>query len=496
LPSYRSGSTLSRHVDLGDDIVKTTQTPYAPGRYRPLDPKYWNLLSQGKGSQHYSYNSRSEAVFAVALHAVNRGWDWSEFWFYVSQPDKYLLADAYHHRGGKRAHQSVTDPWRTAKRDWERAERYARRNPAVHRKDEAREVLEQIRIHSLHSKLNATDRCVLAYLHAEAQRRGRIVLSLAVRDVHLGAGVPLGTTHRSLQRLQKAGWISKADSRHNVRHAQVYRLHSPGAGQCSTCPLSAETGPVSDWNTAPPPKGAAGPTAREASVPLCDETPETATTTAVRLKEITSDAMLKLGRYRGLVYGALAQGPLRALDVAKAAGVSKATAHRHLRYLEQGGMAVSEEGVWSRTDRTLEELAADLGVKGLGEERHRMVQQQRKAWDRKADCVQFTLDERLFGKVEAVRRACERREGQQVLREAEKVVLEAQETVWEEIPAGVDPVTGEILEGFLEVDEGWDDSGRPLTFEEIEDYFEHQEWLASRIRRKPGDASRGRCLTA
>lgn len=463
LSSYGSGSAASSHVDLGDDVVKTSQTPYAPGRHRPLDPQYWDLLSQGQQSAHYTYNSRSEAICAVILHAVNRGWDWAEFWFHASQPDRYLLADAYHHRGGKRSHRSVTDPWRTAKRDWDRIEAYANANPVISRKDDAREVLDSIRKHALHSTLNATDRCVLAYLHAEGQRRGRIVLSASVRDIHLGAGVPLGTTHRSLKRLQQARWISKADCRDNVRHAQVYRLHAPDSQGCSGCGTPAETGRVSEWNTAPPPKGAAGPTGRGASVPPCDSTPETAT--AVRLEEITCDAMLKLGRFRGLVYGALAQGPLRAVDVAKAAGVSKATAHRHLRYLEQGGMAVSEGGAWSRTDRTLGELAKDLGVEGLGEERRRKVQQQRRAWDRKADGLQFVLDMKRFGKVEAVRRACERREGQQVIREAEKVVWEAQEAVWEEVPAGVDPVTGEILG----VDVA-DDSGRPLTDEEIDGY--------------------------
>jgi len=362
---------------------------------RPLDSRYWDLLVDGMGSSWHT--SRSEAVRSFTLHAVNRGWDWSEFWHHMSQPDQYRLAEVYHRRGARSGHRSRTNPVKAAQADWDRAVAKVAKSPAISDKAGARQELALIVEHFGHVKMLQSDRYVLTFVHKEAQRRGRIVLSVSVRSISLGSGVPVRTVLRSLKRLVETGWISRHSSRNHVRDAQTYRLLSPGSQQCHSCGATRSQGESQNGTTVP-----VRSTGRSTGRANCGAKVRLS---PVSLEEATSDALLVLGRHRATVYSVFLDGPRTARQVIEATGMSKATVHRHLKHLADSGLLSSDKGLWDRTSKTLDELAVEMGVQGAQEARQERVEQDRAGWDQIADKAQYKADRARYGARDAAKRA-------------------------------------------------------------------------------------------
>ncbi|TJZ93557.1 leucine zipper domain-containing protein [Actinacidiphila oryziradicis] len=397
----------------------------SPNRYRPLAAKWQDLLRTGQGQ----YGSRSEAVFAFTMHVIGRGWDWTR-WYGEISDESNKLGDVYRFRGGKAGHRSIADPVKAARADWDRAVRKFQASPPVQGKDDARALLVPIRVHLSHSVVSRTDRHVLEYLHSEGQRRGRILLSASVRDIALGAAVHRDTACRSVNRLTKQGWLSKHEDRLQVRDAQVYKLLAPGVRECTECTEEVCTG----VDTVPSLRDGRS-TGREVSV---DSRAQNRAQPA--LDVATTDAFLKLGRAAAAVYAVLGDEALTVDQVVTKAGVAKRTAYKWLASLRDQGMAIETDRTWTRGYRDLGKVAADIGATGKGFKRRTHIRDQRRAWDDKADRVQFNVDKERYGRRTAVERAVETARARRALEAAEGPV--------ESVDGGivVNLLTGEVME--------------------------------------------------
>jgi hypothetical protein len=106
---------------------------------------------------------------------------------------------------------------------------------------------------------------------------------------------------------------------------------------------------------------------------------------------VTEDAFLHLGRYSALVYAAVGDQGLRAEDIVLLAGVARRTVFKHLKRLAEMEMVVSVDGVWSRTAKSLEELASDLGVVGKKADKELRIETERKMFVLVSEKTQFLV---------------------------------------------------------------------------------------------------------
>lgn len=356
---------------------------------KPLSPKWRDMLVTGD----HAYHSRSEAVMAITLAMVNSGWDWSDYYGTMSDPHSHALADWFHSRKIGRT-RSPQDVLRRMKRTWERAVAKVQSSPAIENAQDARQEIGLIRAALREvvftGRSGIVDRLVLECLHKEATKRGSIVVFLSTRSIALETGVSRTTVSRAVRRLVAGDWI-RVEGREQADHAMTYRLKVPRRRRDT--PSQRGTG-------------------REDCVPVVPSA----------IDHAGQDLFLRLGRYAAAVYAAL-ENPGRAQEIALMTGMCRRSASKHLKVMADLGLVESVGGVWRRTEREADDASGDVGATGLRKRRADRFTWERKAWSLVVSGVMFAWDLRRYGKRTAIENARRR-----------------------QVPSGVDPATGEILE--------------------------------------------------
>ncbi|TNM60462.1 MULTISPECIES: winged helix-turn-helix transcriptional regulator [Actinomycetes] len=236
-----TGPVAPRHpatTTLTSDAAVSTAPPRTavlqrttPVTVRALSEPMTALLRDGTGLDRYA--SRSEAVMATAVAAVNAGWD-EETWRLALEGacEEIAAWAATQIRQGRSRQRSAGDAERHLSTTWRNAvARVAERPPTGDHFTVQAELAEIDLTISAHPHLwgkasGPSDRAVLQVLLAIAREACTLTPSASTRQVSEHANVSPTTVTNALRRLAKAGWV-RQDSPAQGTLAPTWRLLRP-----------------------------------------------------------------------------------------------------------------------------------------------------------------------------------------------------------------------------------------------------------------------------
>jgi|SRR5882762_2231748 len=369
---------------------------------KPLPGKFRDLLVDGNNNQ---YPDRSVAVQAVAMSMVRCGWTEEEYRTEFINKDENKLAEYFFQRKNGRV-RSVTWRLRELDRTWKKAtESYSSdfkdKTDVLHKVGEIKALLLD---YPLSGRTKVTDSIVLGYLHDMATQRGVINPNSSLRDIAKACNVAHKTAGRSLERLTEAGWLRKDDSQ-GFGMANTYQVTSPSVSVRKSIKDTLDL-----------------PNECVDSVSFVDWT------------DVDSDHGTILTRTEINTYKAVTDTSRTAIEIHQISGSARSTVFKHLKSLVKLGLIKKDLTTYTRTEKTLESIAVDCGVQGKNAKRHKDIELGRDLFH-KSEMYQrtaFNYDLKNYGMKIAKENA--------LMREHQKI----RET------EGVDPVTGEILENYVE----------------------------------------------
>jgi len=342
------------------------QTTVAP---RPLSEPMTALLRDGVGID--NYGSRSEAVMATAVAAVNAGWD-QDTWRAALEAGYSDLASwsSTQVRKGRARQRSAADAERHLVTTWRNATERVRLRPPTTDHFSVRAELAEIAATAdtdptaWSRAAGVTDRAVLAVLLDVATAACTLTPSASTRQISEAANISPTTAWKSLQRLVGRGWI-RQDSAASGTLAAGWRLLRP--------------------ETLPEPPAAVA----QVLEALPPRRPLTATgaRTSVRGHDAFAHTVHGgLGRVAARLYDLLDPSGehLTAEQLSALSGLHPRTVAKHLHALVQGGLIdVDAAGYQRAADAAgewLDSLAEELGCAGVTTRRRQRHLAQREAF--------------------------------------------------------------------------------------------------------------------
>ncbi len=278
------------------------------------------------------YRTRSEARWAVTLHAFQRNLTLDEFSAIALNP-RYKMHLWYGAEGRKKLD-----------REWKKAARTAAENgsPVSKKLEETRRAAA---LAAFPGRTGASDYAVLHGILTHARTIGRMDLNVSVRDAAEWGNVSSATADRAIKRLVEQGWLQVLEPADKVSMlAASYRIVYP--------PRTA--GPAS---------------------PPSDDLPEVPDLPM-------GDFWLKLGSAELQLYHQLLWRPMTEQELVEATGRGCQTVRTHLRKLSADGLLTEGPGhVWSATTKDTGDLAAQYGWDGALQDRRDRHARERAGWD-------------------------------------------------------------------------------------------------------------------
>ena len=329
------------------DLIDPATPEEALGRLsHPTRSKKSYLLSAGlfdllrNGDWRHRYFSRSEVDMALALAAVNAGLTYSWLWKALCDPKN---------RGGEKVRELISKKGEGVARRYlcrtvERAKSYAASRPLFRNAEEAKVALHFIKAaverFLWKGRAGSTDRAVLGAHLAIAMRRGAFTHGASVREVAEPAGIQsTSTVSESQRRLVASGWL--------------VRLEKAVAGRPARWEVILRRIPHTHPHT---PKGGRSECSDDFVGPAADVW-----------------RWSGLGKVKWLVWKML-DGQRKGC-LAERRETSIRAIEQHLAVLKTYGLARQDEcGRWFKGERSLEQVARELGVEGEAlrqRERHR-----------------------------------------------------------------------------------------------------------------------------
>lgn len=299
---------------------------------RPLPARWIDLLREG--DTRGDYRSRSEAAMALALAAVNAGWQHADWHAALTDPSNTLAGWALTRPNG--AHRSPRDTNRRIQATWDKAVARVLQQPPVR---ERREILARLAdiqhaADTWHwTGRNARrDRDTLTDLLARATEAGTLAPSISTRHLtERGRRHSHRTTASALQSLANLGWV-RIEQPDRPTHAPRYHLNIP-APETSGQPL--HTG--------------VSPEPREDSV-------QSRTTNR---SDLLDGLALVTSPLAADLYAALDQSPASARELARRIGSTHPTVIRWLPRLMRLGLAARSGGGWFRGPGSVADVTCD-----------------------------------------------------------------------------------------------------------------------------------------
>lgn len=299
---------------------------------RPLPARWIDLLRAG--DTRGDYRSRSEAAMALALAAVNAGWQYPDWHAALTDPSNTLADWALTRPNG--AHRSPRDTNHRLQTTWNKAVARVRQNPPVR---ERREILARLAdIQQAADTWHWTgrnarrDHDTLTDLLARATEAATLAPSISTRGLtERGRRHSHHTTTAALHNLTTQGWI-RPEKPHEHGHATRYHLRIPAAISSGT---NTPTG-VSQL-----PREGHGQNRSTHRSDVMDG-----------LALVTSPTAADL-------YAALDASPASARELGRRAGCSHPTASRWLPRLARLGLAYLTPDGWVRGSADVYDVTCD-----------------------------------------------------------------------------------------------------------------------------------------
>jgi len=316
---------------------------------QPLSPRMQQLLA--KGDIHSVYFSRSEVIQAITTDAVRQGWNPTEVFEVLMNPENI---------GGERLHEIAERSGDEAalawlERGYLRAEGYINRAASV--SGERLSHWSRYATRAITGRSATSDRLILQALLDLAEQAWTLRVNASIRQLADMAGLAKGTARVALRRL---------------RARDVF--HVVGDRQVATDALTYELIP-------------------EVLDALADSIIDPRLSRPHYLRaSISADTALShdlwrnrsgLGKGTGLTWLALGDQPQSVSVLAKTRGVGEDTIRRHLKRLESAVLALHLLGGWVHVivePEYLDSLAADFGVLGKGEHQKQVHEAERTAF--------------------------------------------------------------------------------------------------------------------
>jgi len=342
------------------------QTTVAP---RPLSEPMTALLRDGTGLDRYG--SRSEAVMATAVAAVNAGWD-EDTWRLALEAGSADLSSwaTTQRRDGRARQRSAADAHRRLATTWRNAAERVRQRPPTTDHFSVRAELAEIAATAdadptaWARAAGVTDRAVLAVLLDIATAACTLTPSASTRQISESANISPTTAWKSLVRLTDRGWL-RQETASSGTLAAAWRLLRPEA-------------------LPEPPKAVA-----EVLEALPPRQPLTATgqrTSARGHDAFTHTIHGGLGRVAARLYDLLDPSgePLTAVQLEALSGLHARTVRKHLHALVQVGLVDVDDAGYHRlpdtTGEWLDAVADELGSTGVTARRRQRHLDQREAF--------------------------------------------------------------------------------------------------------------------
>jgi DNA-binding transcriptional ArsR family regulator/DNA-binding CsgD family transcriptional regulator len=296
------------------------------------------------------YQSRSEAVMAIALAAANARWSLDQLRDALLDPRNEggdWLRVRQRSRSGTRTERSDADRERRLERLWHKAQQRLRERPAVADRFSVRAELAEVRL-AMESQprrwggqSGPSDYAVLCTLLEIAAQCLTMTPDASTRQIAERAGLAHQTVGAALRRLAaNGGWL---------------RLETPGSGT-----LAAR------WRILrPDPADGGGEVRRWDSARAHD-----------------AFAYRALGRVGARLYDLLAARSIGEHDLATISGLHRRTIRKHLHRLQEVGLARRSANGWCVGRASLDAVAVRCGSEETGERRRLRHQAEREAWVR------------------------------------------------------------------------------------------------------------------
>lgn len=304
---------------------------------RSVSRAAWALI-KGKGIERYP--SRSEAEQAILTSLINTGHDFESILaFYL----KFPCAGKFHEMHSVDPNQAIA--W--LKRSYQKAHRWSHTHESQGRRI-ARGALAWARQHEWSGRTARYDRVVFLAHAKIAFASGRIIYAASCRDLSLEAGVNHMTAARSTNRLRELQFVA-LEQEYTVTLAAKYRI-----GELNTLPHREEV--------------------RE-----CIKFPDSGHD-VFRYQGLGKTAAQVwdhlLTRAHPLTDAEIADETKRSIEGVKAA----LTAMHHCGMVSPADMRNGKVAWEPNPDIDLDEVAINLGVSGIGEQKHELYTSQRKAY--------------------------------------------------------------------------------------------------------------------
>jgi hypothetical protein len=325
-----------------------TQRRVQPERRRSLKPDMAILLALGDRDGRYP--SRSHMIQALATAAVNAGWSESEF-------SEALLGPS-NEAGAKVRAMNLWDQKRYISRSWEVAKRFVMAHPAVRDRAAAQDAIrgigEMIQSTKWPGRGGATELTILKAHIEIALETSKLTYHADVRTLADKAGVVASTASRVNWRLVDAGWLKAPQTPQKKGEAHIWTLAAPNGVLRNTPISSPEVAGGLHGNTQ---DSRGGVRTSDAESPRPD---------ANRNHDVFRWGG-GLGKSTQRVFDGLdPKDPAQVDDLAESLRMSKPIVRRYLRRLEGHDLAEDTDTGWLRGPRSLDEVAAELGMAGRG----------------------------------------------------------------------------------------------------------------------------------
>jgi DNA-binding MarR family transcriptional regulator len=301
------------------------------------------------GETYGSDTSRSAALRSFLIGALNANWNFQQ------------VVNAVFDRvnvGGRKV-QGLADLHGMARAmkylrgEYKRAAEFVRRNLCVRDRNGALlsvvEWTERVDGAVWRGASGLTNRNALYAMADMARRTGSATrVPMSVRTLAEMIGCSPSTASAALRRLVAAGWLA-LKARSDGTNPTLYALTVPSEA-ARTSPHTPYEGELSDSLHTPP----------------------------------THDVWRQHGLGKGAqrIFDVISQKKSGAAEIASLFNITPRAVYQHLRKLREAGLAESTDGVWSATDKNLDDVARELGTAGTGLAQRRRHAQQRDAYHR------------------------------------------------------------------------------------------------------------------
>ncbi len=306
--------------------VATAVNKYQPGHPASLPRRIRDLCDGGTDWETERYHDRFAARKAVTYACYAAGWSFDQAFAYLLGTQAQARP-AYELWGSSRRHVTAGERQQRLYKDWQEVAGFA---PLGSRPDVLAvcgELRDAVAVRTWAGVAGRNRREVLLTAIGFAEHGNGLVVMLPVRHTAISSGMSMATVSRHLKWLLAEGWLEPVREQGTAANATKYRLSQrpPLLREVLREVLHDETD--CGFLFADP-----------ESVSSCN------TRRATRL--CATELGVRLGKAATDVYLALAATGASAAELARRAGVHRATATRALAKLEEAGLAALAGGGW------------------------------------------------------------------------------------------------------------------------------------------------------